>query len=185
MPDCTPATAPRRLSTTAVAGTVLAVALAGCADSAHAAAHTTTRGAGGPASSSAAPIPMSNPPGTRGTARTLAAATLAKRVPGCTPQPVRAGDSTAPGFARVPGVFTTAASAATCTLRGRTVVIFTFADQQQQARNEADLARVDAFFAAGNGWTAAPEDISEPVGQQSVVQGVALTLHGRIEFGSG
>lgn len=41
-----------------------------------------------------------------------------------------------------------------------------------------------AYFAAGAGWLAVPIDRSEPVGQQSIVQDVALALHGHVGIGA-
>ena len=161
--------------------TTLTTALAGCASGAHAPRTGLPARASVPRSSpgqwSAAPSP--------GASYREDAAALAGRVPGCNPRPVAAADSSAPGFTAIRSVFATASSTATCTLRGRTVVIFTFTDKLHQTRNEADLRRVDAYFAAGTGWTAAAEEIDEPAGQRSVVQDVALALVGQIEQGNG
>lgn len=41
-----------------------------------------------------------------------------------------------------------------------------------------------AYYAAGPGWLAFPIDLSEPVGQQSIVQDVALGLGDRILVGA-
>jgi hypothetical protein len=142
--------------------------------------------AGQPSSSPTQPARTATGPGNSSyRARPQDAAALASKVPGCAPRPLSAADSGSPGLVHIPRVFTTATTSATCTLRGRKVAIFTFPNPQRQASNEADLQRVDAFYAVGNGWTAAPEEIDEPAGQQSVAQDVAIALHGRIELGEG
>jgi hypothetical protein len=84
-------------------------------------------------------------------------------------------------------VLTLAASAATCTLRGRTAVILTFTTAADQRRANAELARVDAYYAvgttSGDRWSAAPEQVTAPSGEQSIVQDVALALRGLIQRG--
>lgn len=153
---------------------LLATTLAGCTGKHPGAAPT--------AASSAAPTAASAvPPG----AYPQNARTLANRVPACSPAPLGSSDSAAPGFAGISGVFATASSSAQCAIRGSTVVIFGFSSAPDQARNEAYLRRADAYFAAGAGWTAAPEQVGEPPVEQSLVQDVAIALGGRIHTGSG
>ncbi len=142
-----------------------------------------TSGGNPTAGSPTAPAPgATSPPAT---AYPKDASALAAQVPECNGHPLRSSDSAAPGFSGVSGVFTTASSSAACSIRGATVVIFGFSDAHSQARNEAYLRQVDAYFAYGPGWTAAPEELGEPTGQQSLVQDVAISLGGRIANGRG
>lgn len=102
---------------------------------------------------------------------------LAARVPGCTPQPL-----SVPAAANRLGLTrpTQASAAAACTLRGLTAIILSFATAADQAATDRQLATRVTYYTTGTGWSAAPTDTSEPVGQQSVVQDIALALHGTI-----
>ena len=145
------------------------LALTGCANASNGTA------AGGATAHAA------SPPGAQ-------ALTLAGRVPGCTPAPLSSSDITSPGLATHPTVLTMSSAAATCTLRGRTAVILTFASLGIQRRANTTLARVDAYYATGTAggtrWSVAPEQISAVSGEQSIVQDVALALHGLIQRGA-
>jgi hypothetical protein len=136
--------------------------------------------AGSGAAASGAPAQ----PAVRGGDRALL---LASKVSGCSPAPLNSTDSTAPGLATHPAALALAASAASCTLRGRTAVILAFTTASDQRRANSELARVDAYYAtgttAGTRWSAAPEQIAAVSGQQSIVQDVALALRGLIETG--
>lgn len=112
------------------------------------------------------------------------AAALASQVPGCSPAPLGTADASSPGLAAIPSLLRDASSAATCTLRGRTAAILTFARARDQSRAAALLRRVDAYYAGGRNWLAAPEQTAASAGEQSVVQDVALALRGTVSQGS-
>lgn len=148
------------------------VVLTGCANASHG---TASAAAGG------APAHTAAPPGG-------AALTLAGHLSGCAPAPLTSNDITSPGLATHPSVLAVASAAATCTLRGRTAVILTFANTLDQHRANTALAGVDAYYATGTTgglpWSAAPEQIGAVSGEQSIVQDVALALHGLIQRGA-
>ena len=110
------------------------------------------------------------------------AASLAAAVPGCAAHPVSVSEPIRGLPVRT--LFRLADSAATCSLRGRSAELLTFAGPTAQAATEARLRRDVAYYARGTGWVAVPVDLSEPVGQQSVVQDFALALSGQIVIGA-
>lgn len=111
---------------------------------------------------------------------------LAERVPGCSPRTRTAtgADLASAGLAPAAASVRQASSAATGTLRGRTAIILTFTNARAQADAVAALRRVDAFYASGRGWVAAPEQINSTSGEQSIVQDVALALHDLVDPGN-
>jgi hypothetical protein len=153
---------------------VASVALAACATGSAGTSSATGNPGGAAAHTSA-------PPGGP-------ALTLAGHLSGCTPAPLTSSDITSPGLATHPSVLAVASSAATCSLRGRTAVILTFADTRDRHRANTELASVDAYYATGTTggtpWSAAPEQISAVSGGQSIVQDAALALHGLIQRGA-
>jgi hypothetical protein len=165
-------------SHTRPAGDALAASLAAVLVLTAACADNSAAGGGNHQASSSRAAPPAAPAPVSGYHTTATA--LARRITSCRPQPLT--PQTAAGRLRITDSHDIA-SAAACTLRGRTALILTFADQPRQAAAEAELRDRVAYYAAGPGWSAAPTDTSEPVGQQSVVQGVALALGGRIETG--
>ena len=110
------------------------------------------------------------------------AAALARQITGCHPVPLT--PRTAAQRLHLPAA-RDLGSAASCTLRGRTALVLTFTSRTSQAAVEAELRDRVAYYATGPGWSAAPTDTSERVGQQSVVQDVALALGGLVETGGG
>jgi hypothetical protein len=110
---------------------------------------------------------------------------LAAQVPGCAAHEVDLQSrATSLGLPQVRRLLADAGSAATCTLQGRTALLVTYANRQQESTAATVADRMTAYFASGPGWLALPVDLSEPVGQQSVVQDVALALHGMIQVGA-
>ncbi len=115
------------------------------------------------------------------------ASALTARVPGCTATAVRtraALASTAPRLARHPQVFAAASSAAACTLRGRTVVLLAFTSRSHLSEAEAVLHRIDAFYAVGADWVAAPTRVTASAIEESMSQEYAFALHGRMAVGA-
>lgn len=158
-----------RAAAAAVATTLVLALTAGCAS-------TSAADGKSQASSPPPPAPAASRP-VSGYHTTAAA--LARQITGCHPDaltPHTAGQRLHLPDAR--GV----ASAASCTLRGRTALVLTFT-RAAQAAVEARLRDRVAFYATGPSWSGAPTDTSERVGQQSVVQDVALALGGLVETG--
>lgn len=108
------------------------------------------------------------------------AAALARQITGCAAGPLT--PRTAAQRLHLPAA-RDLASAASCTLRGRTAIVLTFTSRAGQAAVDAELRDRVAFYATGPGWSAAPTDTSERAGQQSVAQGVALALGGLVATG--
>lgn len=105
-------------------------------------------------------------------------------MPGCAPHAVTV-QSAATELRLPPGPpFTRARSAAACTLQGRTALLLSYPDEHAESAAAAFAYPNTAYFAAGAGWLAVPIDRSEPVGQQSIVQDVALALHGHVGIGA-
>lgn len=167
----------RRVKTTTAALAALLLALAGCASGPAAARRSSTANtaAGTQSSGSAHPSPTTAAAGTGTAARALAA-----RIPGCTPQPRTATAAARLGLPDTARLFTGARDAVSCTLRGRGVVLLTYRSPAAQSAAAAVARASSAYYATGAGWLALPIDRSEPVGQQSVVQDVALALNGQI-----
>lgn len=114
------------------------------------------------------------------------AITLAERVPGCAATAIRtraALASTAPRLAGNPKVFAAASSAATCTLRGNTAVILALPTRDRLSEVAAVLHRIDAFYAVGTDWAAAPATAAASAVEESMSQEYALALRGRIVEG--
>jgi hypothetical protein len=106
-------------------------------------------------------------------------------VPGCTAHDVNLqADATDLGLPYGRRLMRHALSGATCTLQGRAALLLSYASRQDEAEAAATAYGITAYFAAGAGWLALPLDLSEPVGQQSVVQDVALALDGTIGVGA-
>lgn len=108
------------------------------------------------------------------------AAALARQITGCNPHVL--SPHTAANRLHLPGT-RAIVSTASCTLRGRTAIVLTFTSRGDQAAINTELSGRVAYYATGTGWSAAPTDTSERVGQQSVVQDVALALGGLVETG--
>ena len=111
---------------------------------------------------------------------------LAGRVPGCAATAIRTRAelaATAPRLARNPQVFAAASSAAACTLRGNTAVLLAFPTHERLSHATAVLLRIDAFYAVGAGWAAAPAGMTASAVEESVSQEYALALHGRMAEG--
>jgi hypothetical protein len=89
------------------------------------------------------------------------------------------------GLPRARQLLADAGSAATCTLQGRIAVLVSYPSRPAESAAASAARAITAYFAGGPGWLAVPVDRSEPVGEQSVVQGVALALGGQIRFGTG
>ena len=106
------------------------------------------------------------------------AASLAASVPGCSARPIAV--ASAVDDLPVRTLVQHVRSAAVCSLRGRAAELLTFPGPAAQAAIEAGLRGQVAYYAQGTGWLAIPVDLSEPVGQQSVVQDFALALRGKI-----
>jgi hypothetical protein len=162
--------APARAAATAINVLLLALTAACASDSRGAAAAVRTSAP--TAAASAPPRPV--------VGYHITAATLARRISGCDPQPLRPGAAVLrPRLTDFRDLY----SAASCTLRGRTALILTFNRRAEQAAVAPQLRDRVAYYATGPGWVAAPTDTSERVGQQSVVQDVALALGGLVETG--
>lgn len=170
MPDAHATT--RRAAAVAIA-TVLLGLTAGCAS---------TPAAGGAKQQTSPPLPTAAAAQRPVSGYHTTAAALARQITGCQPHtltPPAAAQRLHLPAARDLG------SAASCTLRGRTALVLTFTSRTSQAAVEAELRDRVAYYATGPGWSAAPTDTSERVGQQSVVQDVALALGGLVETGGG
>ena len=114
------------------------------------------------------------------------ATALAGRVPGCAVTAIRnraALASTAPRLARHPQVFAAASSAAACILRGDTAVLLAFPTRERLSEAGTVLHRIDAFYAVGADWVAAPAKVTASAVEESVSQEYALALHGRMAEG--
>lgn len=110
---------------------------------------------------------------------------LAARVPGCVPHAVSVRTGAIElRLPRARRLFAHARSAATCTLQGRTALLLSYPNVHSEAVAAGASYAITAYFAAGRGWLAVPVDLSEPVGQQSVVQDIALALGGQIRIGA-
>lgn len=95
------------------------------------------------------------------------AATVAAHVPGCTGiQAERAGDFIA-----------SASSAATCTIQGHKVVIYTWPSMQAEDAPISSLNGSQAH-ARGTGWTELITDTAAPDAQQSIAQVFVTALSG-------
>jgi hypothetical protein len=152
-------------------GTLLLGLTAGCASTSDAGASAYHASSPRPAAP-AVPQPVS--------AYHTTATALARQVTGCDPHPL--SRHSAAQRLRLPDA-RDVASAVACTLRGRTALILTFTGRAEQGAVEGQLRDRVAYYATGPGWSAAPSDTSERVGQQSVVQDVALALGGLVETG--
>jgi hypothetical protein len=111
------------------------------------------------------------------------AAALADRIPGCDPRPADLDGASRLGLPNMPRLFAHVLSAVTCALQGRTALLLTFRNAHDESVAAAPAYAMTAYYAAGPGWLAVPADLSEPVGQQSIVQDVALALGGQIMLG--
>ena len=110
---------------------------------------------------------------------------LAARVPGCAERDVDVPTAgTDLGLPHGQRLITRASSAATCTLQGRTALLLSYSSRHDEAAAAAAAHEMTAYFASGPGWLAVPLDLSEPIGQQSVVQDIALALAGSIRIGA-
>lgn len=109
---------------------------------------------------------------------------LARRVPDCAPHRVDAATVTRLGFPRAGRLLDPAMSAAACTLKGRTAVLVSYPTRRAESAAASAAYATTACFASGPGWLAVPVDLRDPVGQLSVIQGLALDLGGRIVFGA-
>lgn len=115
------------------------------------------------------------------------ATSLAGRVPGCAATAIRtraALASTAPRLARHPQVFAAASSAAACTLRGNTAILFSFPTRDRLSEASTVLHRIDTFYTVGGDWAAAPAGVTASAVEESISQEYALALHGRMTEGN-
>lgn len=109
---------------------------------------------------------------------------LAAAVPGCAARPISRAAAKGDGLVAARTVFAHARSAVSCSLQGRSAVLLTFDNPAAQAAAQDPLYPRLAFYAAGAGWVVVPLDVSEPVGEQSIVQDFALALAGHIVIGA-
>lgn len=160
----------------------VAAAAAGCGSGGTPGNPSATRRAG-PAGR-LAPATTLVPGGTGGAGYGVPATRLAAEVPGCTGREMNVHGDAGLGLPYARRLMTHALFGATCTLQGRSTALPSYASRQDEAEAAAVAYEITAYFAAGPGWLAVPLDLSEPVGQQSVVQDVALALHGTVQVGA-
>lgn len=132
----------------------------------------------GPAGGASSTTSPDSPRGVSASDYGMSAQRLAARIPGCA-HPVNA-KTAIDALPRADGLLHGAESAAACTLQGRTAAVITYPTRQAESTAAAAAYADTAYFGAGPGWLAIPTDLSEPVGQQSVVQDLALALNGQI-----
>ncbi len=145
---------------------------------------STARGGGPPTADGSAQAYSVAASGGGGAGYGIPAGQLAARVPGCGRHPVTARQAARLGFPRSDRLYPPSASGAECRLQGRSALLVSYAGDRAESAAASVAYRGAAYFAVGPGWLAVPLDLSEPVGQQSVVQDVALALNGRVLRGA-